>query len=361
MRVHLTNPNKFEVPMYWWSNIAVPNRPETRVIAPASTAFCMGCQKNGFVRISVPQFQGTDFTYPGNVPFAGDFFFNIPAGQRPWIAALDGKGKGLVQVSTSRLKGRKLWVWGTGKGGTNWQKFLSPPGGGYRGQAGLSPTQLEHLRMPAGADWSWLEHGLLEAPAEIIHGPDWELTVQSVEKEIEHLLPSADLQREHDQGMEYAQNLPVEMLQLGSGWGALDGRLCEASGKTGLFHPGLVFPYESLGDEQKPWISLIEEELFLHQIRKHHRTDSSGQQWLSLLEKAFRSDQDENWFLLFHLGILQHWTGDLPGARSSWERSLECTPTWVVRNLAVLAGEQGRIGDGRTDDEAYQMQPHLYP
>ncbi|HZD55864.1 MAG TPA: DUF5107 domain-containing protein, partial [Anaerolineales bacterium] len=131
LRVRITNPNERDVPMYWWSNIALPQKPQIRVIAPARAAYCLGCQGGNFVRIPVPDFNGIDFTYPCNVPYAADYFFDIPTGQRAWITALDGEGKGLVQASTSRMMGRKLWVWGTGTGGTNWQKFLSPPGEGY--------------------------------------------------------------------------------------------------------------------------------------------------------------------------------------------------------------------------------------
>ena len=78
---------------------------------------------------------------------------------RPWIAAIDGDGRGVAHVSTARLQGRKLFVWGTGRGGERWQGWLSH-GGAERYaeiQAGLAPTQFEHLDMPAQAEWSWSE------------------------------------------------------------------------------------------------------------------------------------------------------------------------------------------------------------
>ena len=40
--VRIINPNEHTVPMYWWSNIAVDETPETRVLVPADTAFDHG-------------------------------------------------------------------------------------------------------------------------------------------------------------------------------------------------------------------------------------------------------------------------------------------------------------------------------
>ena len=54
-----------------------------------------------------------------------DLFFDIPAAGRKWEAALDGKGVGLVQASTDRLQGRKLFMWGSGSGGRHWEEFLA--------------------------------------------------------------------------------------------------------------------------------------------------------------------------------------------------------------------------------------------
>lgn len=366
LRIRITNSNECDVPMYWWSNIAVPQSPHTRVIAPARVAYCLGCQKGGFVRIPVPHFNGIDFTYPRNVSHAADYFFHIPAGQRPWITALDGEGKGLVQVSTSRMMGRKLWVWGTGTGGTNWQKFLSPPGEGYiEIQAGLTPTQLEHLRMPPGADWSWLEaYGLLQADAAIVHGPDWERAIQNVEKELQRLSPYAELMREYELGAEYAHSPPIEMFQRGSGWGALERRRREACGEAPLYTPGLIFADDSLEDGQAPWISLLEEGSFpVSDQQTPPRGFVVGEKWRSLLESALQSGRGDNWLVLLHLGVMEHWAGDLHGARSAWERSLEVVSTpWAARNLAVLAWEQGRLDEAAgLLTRALHMAPHLLP
>jgi hypothetical protein len=364
--VRITNPNEHDVPMYWWSNIAVPQMPHTRVITPAKSAYCLGCQKDGFVRIPVRDFNGIDFTYPYNVPYAADYFFDIPTGQRPWITALDGEGKGLVHTSTSWMKGRKLWVWGTEAGGTNWQKFLSPPGGGYiEIQAGLTSTQLEHLRMPPGADWSWLEaYGLLQADAAIVHGSDWAQAVQSVEKAVEGLSPYADLMRQYDLGARYADSPPVEMWQRGSGWGALERRRREVCGGAPLSTPGLIFADDSLADEQASWIRLLEKGSFpVSDPRTPPLSFVVGEKWQALLEAACDSVSRDNWLALLHLGVMKYWSGDLQGARSAWERSQELGATpWTTRNLAILAWEEGCLENAAgLLIKALRMAPNLLP
>ena len=111
----------------------------------------------------IPVLDGQDRTYTTRASEAADYFFAIADDQRRWIAALDGRGAGLVQTSTDRLRGRKLFLWGKSPGGDHWQEWLAQPGHEYLEiQAGLARTQLEHLPMPARASWSWVEaYGLL--------------------------------------------------------------------------------------------------------------------------------------------------------------------------------------------------------
>src|SRR5215213_7172767 len=182
VRVRLVNPHSQTIPMYWWSNIAVPESPDVRVIVPAETAYTYeyGSQVRA---VTVPQQHDLDITYSTNIPYASDYFFRIPDGARPWIAALDRDGRGLVQTSTARQIGRKLFAWGTQPGGRRWQEFLSMPGHAYLEiQAGLSRTQLECSPMPAGGQWEWTEaFGLMEADPGKVHGSDWKAAISDVD------------------------------------------------------------------------------------------------------------------------------------------------------------------------------------
>src|SRR5690606_15271617 len=123
-------------------------------------------------------------------------FFDIPKGHRRWIAALNPEGYGLFQTSTDVLTGRKLFVWGMGKGGRNWQTFLAEPGCAYLEiQAGLAHTQLEHLPMAGGQTIAWTEaYGALCADGAAVTGEDWGRATQAAEAAMEAALPRADLE-----------------------------------------------------------------------------------------------------------------------------------------------------------------------
>ena len=48
-----------------------------------------------------------DATYVTNRATAADMYFEIKAGQRPWVASLDKQGRGLIQASTGRCAGER--------------------------------------------------------------------------------------------------------------------------------------------------------------------------------------------------------------------------------------------------------------
>jgi hypothetical protein len=198
VRVRITNPHDEQVPMYWWSNAAVPETPATRVLVPADTAYNFGYGEGGPARVDITIVQGTDVSYTTNIGRACDFFFHVATedGQRPWVSALDGEGRRYVQVSTQRLAGRKLFLWGLGAGGRRWQEWLTEPGHAYLEiHAGLARTQMQHLPMPAHTDWQWLEsYGYLEADPEQIHGDDWAAANAAAEQSLEELVPRARME-----------------------------------------------------------------------------------------------------------------------------------------------------------------------
>ena len=252
VRVSIRNAHAHVVPMYWWSNIAVPERADTRVVVPAESAYRYSYDALDVV--PTPAQEGPDYTYVTRIGRAADYFFHIPDGTLPWIAALDGDGKGLVQLSTPRLKGRKLFLWGMGRGGRKWQEFLSVGGQPYLEiQAGLARTQLEHVPMPADTEWDWLEaYGLLEAPAELVHDAPWAETHAAVGAAVEQLLPRSKLEAELIRSRSFAAQPPVEIFQHGSGWGALESLRRTTVGEPPFAGAGLPFAEESLGRPNLP-------------------------------------------------------------------------------------------------------------
>ncbi|MEU5386411.1 DUF5107 domain-containing protein [Kitasatospora cineracea] len=359
VHVRITNPHPHTVPVYWWSNIAVPEAPDVRVLAPADAAWQFSYDRK-VRRVDLPAPHGTDLSRTTRSRDAADYFFDLPPGRRRWIAALDADGRGLVQTSTERLRGRKLFLWGQGPGGRHWQEWLAGPGTGYLEiQAGLARTQLEHLPMPAGARWSWTEaYGLLEADPAAVHGEDWTAARDAAEHALDTLLPPHRLDAELEAAAHWADRAPDRILQAGSGWGALEERRRAHTGQGPLPTPGTPFPADTLGPEQAPWLELLTHGTLdpgdPHQPPASHQSDPA---WIPPLTAA------DTWLAHLHLGTLHAHRGDHDSARACWQRSLDRHPTaWAWRNLAALAAHTGDLDEAaHAYRQALRHAPALLP
>ena len=366
-RPRIVNPNDHTVPMYWWSNIAVPERQDVRVLGPATRAYRHDYD-GSLVEHEVPIYDGADVTYTTNRKSAADLYFRIPENHRPWIAALDAEGRGLVHASTSRLRGRKIFNWGMDPGGRRWQEFLSQPGEAYiEIQGGLAQTQGDYLAMPAGADWSWLEaYGLIEADPKIAHGQDWPAAFGAVERELNKILPQQRLDDDLSRtAATIADRVPSEIFHEGSGWGALENRRRHAAGQPPFASAALPFPHNTIAREQLPWLTLLQTGA-LPSHDPTHAPDSLMVQpeWRALLEQSVRAGgRGAHWTSWYHLGVMRYRAGDLPAAREAWQQSLRADANlWATRDLAFLALDEG---DEPTAVELYlkavPMAPHLVP
>ncbi|MGI6100689.1 MAG: DUF5107 domain-containing protein [Kiritimatiellia bacterium] len=364
VRVTIRNPHDREVPMYWWSNIAVPETPGGRVLVPAGHAFRF--DYTGIMdRIPVPHWKGMDISYPQQIDRSADFFFDLAEGQRPWIAALDADGRGLVQTSTPRLRGRKLFVWGMAPGGRRWQTFLAEPGQAYAEiQAGLARTQMECIPMPARAVWHWTEaYGLMALPPDEIHGVEWEKAWRRVDRQLDATLPVAEMERHAAVGDTLAALPAATRLHTGSGWGGLDVRRRRRTTELGGMFAD-AFAADPLGPDQTPWLQLLEEGTFpapppetapgAWMIQK---------EWRELLEDALAAGGADNWLGWLHAGVMRYADGDRAGAVAAWNRSLDHTRTaWALRNLAVIARQEKRFDEAvGLMDEACALIPDLLP
>jgi tetratricopeptide (TPR) repeat protein len=340
--VRLINPNEVEVPTYWWSNIAVPETPECRVLVPAEAAYRHG-HGGALDSVPIPYLDGRDVTYPAAAPVSTDYFFRVGESRRPWVACLDGGGRGLVQTSTRRLKGRKLFVWGQTPGGRRWQEFLSVPERPYLEiQAGLARTQGECLPLPAGARWHWVEaYGLMEADPAVVHGRDWAAATGAVEARLEALLPADALAEAEIAALAGFDQPPDVHLSLGSGWAALERLRRAADGEGPLAPAGLPFPSGGPGVEQAPWQALLSDGVF-------PQWDPAQGPGAYLVQPPWRRrlhdslPRCDHWLTWLHLGVMAFAAGEIEAAEAAWKTSLERTPTaWALRNLAVLDRRAG--------------------
>lgn len=252
--VRIQNPTTDDVPMYWWSNAAVPEGPGVRVIAPAASAWHFGYERY-LAEVPMPDHGGSDVSYTTRAAHPADYFFRVRANAQPWVAAVNEDGRGVLQTSTDRLIGRKLFRWGTGPSGRTWQNWLGDSRDPYLEiQAGLAETQLEHLRLPAGQDWDWVEaYGPVSTDPEQAHGP-WLTAQEAIAQVVARAMPAAELQADLEVARGRADEPPARVLGTASGWGALEQRRRRQADEPLIPDTGTPFPAHTLGPEQEPWL-----------------------------------------------------------------------------------------------------------
>ncbi|GAA1901865.1 DUF5107 domain-containing protein [Lapillicoccus jejuensis] len=365
--VRVRNPRDVEVPLYWWSNTAVPETDDVRVVAPARAAWHLG-EDRVLARVPVPG-QG-DTTYPARSPRAADWFFDVGDERRPYVAALDAEGRGLVQTSTAPLRGRKLFVWGRGRGGDRWQEWLSPQGGRYLEiQAGVAATQLEHVPLAARSSLAWVEtYGLGEVDPAAVHG-GWDAARAAVAADVQRLAPDAWLAERAVEADALADRAPQRLLHAGSGWGALEEQRRSAAGRprlagAGTPFLGALFPGTVLGPEQDPWTALLASgRLPDHDPSLAPASYVVGPDWAPLLERAVRPAARPGWVAWLHAGVARWEAGDRLGAVTAWHRSLDAADQpWAHRLLAVAHRVAGDVAGALASyDAAERSAPGLRP
>lgn len=340
LRVRIDNAGDTDTAVYWWSNMAVDEREDVRVIVPAELTFRYG-YGGKLSKVSVPYQDDLDISRTTQLPHAIDFFFSLPKEQRRWISALNTDGYGFVQTSTDILKGRKLFVWGMNQGGRNWQSFLAEPGCAYLElQAGLAYTQLEHLPMPGNHTVQWTEaYGAVQADAKAVMGKDWHKAVAAVEGALEESLPRAALDAWDARLAQELDGKTGKTLHRGDGWGYVESRVCG----EGFLAAGLRFSPAAAGPAEKEWLALLESGALpcppSLSLPKGYQVND---RWMTLLEESIASGKSDHWYGHYQMGVMRAYRNDGQGARESFERSLEHAESpWALRCLAVLASQDG--------------------
>lgn len=255
--VRIENQNSEVVPMYWWSNMATPEYKGGRVVVPANSAY-NNSDGMGIKKSQIPFDNGIDVSYPENIPNTIDYFYDIAKNDDKLIANVDSEGYGLLQFSSSNLKGRKLFSWGHRKGSSHWQKMLTDKAGDYvEIQAGLGKTQYECIPMPPKCVWSFSEcYTLADIPESKVNLPYNEL-VNAVREQIHSLGGCSALDEKLPDFLNDISLQKGDVVLSGSGFGYLNKTL---GGKA----PEHLAFYAD--DEVKPWIDLAENKTLMGRL-----------------------------------------------------------------------------------------------
>ena len=278
-RMRITNENETVVPMYWWSNMAVPEFEGGRILVPAKKAYTVA--DNQVRKVDIPLVNGVDVTHYQDIPKSVDYFFEISKERPKYIANVDKDGRGLLQVSTNRLQSRKLFSWGHGRASEHWQEFLTEHAGNYiEIQAGLAKTQYGCLPMAPHTAWEWMEQ----------YGPA-DVRTTLLEEEIAARVCTLEARLKETKALAKTKG---KLLLSGSGYGyyakkKLAGHL--------EFVPG--------NDSLIKWAAFLKSGA-LHQPGPQERPDefSGSEAVFDALKKSVRQDDRKNWYAHYQLGVL---------------------------------------------------------
>ena len=356
--VRVRNPDPEPKPLYWWTNIAAPEEPGVRVLAPGAGAWRTGYD-GSIARVDIPfaaEDPATDVSYALAAQRAADYFFQVPSEQRPWIAAVQADGRGLMQTSTAQLRGRKLFCWGTAAGGRHWQEWLCGPGSRYLEiQAGLATTQLEHLRLEGSAEISWVEaYAPIEAPRGVVHG-SWPDALAEVAELATAAIPDGELDEWHRWWRTEMADAGPQQMVAGSGAGEAE-LVVRGQDPDGL--PGTPFG-QPLYDGFRHLVTLartgeVDQDAAGADVLVPPITD----RWDAALDRAAGG-----WWGRLMKAIRSHARGDFEEARLDYLRSeqLNSTP-WAARGLALLADVRGdQLSAGELYARAVAQAPTCLP
>jgi hypothetical protein len=349
------NPDPEPKPLYYWTNIAVPETPGTRVLVPADTAWRTD-YAGVLERVTVPFPDGqVDVSVPSASRYAADYFYEVGDQEGRLVTAVEPDGRGISQTSTAALRGRKLFLWGHGPGGLHWQDWLGMRGTRYLEiQAGVCPTQLEHDLLDGYASRTWTE---AFAPLELdpsVVAADYGAAARAARDAVHAVTPPAWLAVQHDRWLrEVADLTPGELVNTGSGWGRTELALRQAPQLRGT-------PFPEVADESLPLLRFVEsnDPTALDQMDPARPAlPVVSDRWTARLSDAVeRGAGEAAWWAHYALGTARHLRGDLDGAHAAYRRSAELHPTAVtLRGEAVLAG------DAMARNELYQRACSLAP
>lgn len=358
--IRMINDGEVKKPTYWWTNTAIPQNRNVRVFSCTDEVMFLCPESIGNnidpVRIFghsklpvLPTLPDFDSTYPSNSNYSNEFFFqNGKEIASPWSAAAYDDGTLFFDRSTQPLRFRKMFCWGNHRGGRRWCNYLSVPGDESHYielQAGLTPTQLNGMEINKDTEWSFTQaFGMtrfdnLDAPFD----ENWLNAKDYVGKKIEAALGEKTVLEAHKRFEKMANVNVSEVLSMGAGWGALEKMRREKFGEKGI-PDGFEFPESSIGEEQMPWMALLQTgKLPVQDIMSTPPSWMIDENWMAMLEESLKKDGG-NATAKLHLGIMKYENFNFKDGIKEWEDSLKLRrDPWVLRNLAATKKRDGNL------------------
>lgn len=306
--IKIINIYEEKTPLYYWTNTAVSELHNGRVFSDANEVVYIkpyvnekGTMVNTMAYGNMPYLEGIegDVSYPRNFERSNEYFFQTPKeSKQPWEAVAYNDGSIFYEWSSAPLIYRKMFCWGTHKGGTKWQEYLSH-GSEERYvevQAGIFPTQLHSNMMEGKSTIEFVQvfGQIYNADIEKITDT-YQISKDYVKKQVlasfeDKLDETGACAGNFSHLQQEAYTKPKEILHEGDVWGGLE---LQRLGTDFEHLQGMKFRVEPT-KEAKYWFSMLEGnytyEESLDEVSIGYLTDCK---WLPYIEKAIQGSQSE--------------------------------------------------------------------
>ncbi|MBQ9692561.1 MAG: DUF5107 domain-containing protein [Clostridia bacterium] len=371
VHVKMVNPFERDTTTYWWSNVAVPDEGDTRILASGKQVISFVGGKCDFETLPyIDAMPGVDVSYPSNATRSFDYFIQPNSEtESTWEAAAYNDGLVFFERSTAPLLYKKLFCWGNHHAGKHWQEFLSDgKGTGYYAeiQAGIAPSQLHDKILPARSSFEWTQcFGGIKLEKEKLYDKNYLNAVSYFDKNLSALI-SGDGINELNKKLSALADMPVRaenIVHNGSGFGALEAVRMDKDG-DGSVPASMFFPLSAIGSEQYPWLNLLDNGILPKEaVSVAPLSYMISYKWLPRLEASLEKEGGRTWFSLMQYGVSLYEYSDhrvlansvysdevnaeqTEKARAAWLASVEAEPSvWAYRNLAVLEKTEGNFDE----------------
>lgn len=326
VKVRIENPNTKVVPMYWWSNIATPEFKGGRLIVDACEAFS-NVEGTGIRKTTIPVVEdGTDVSFYENIKHTIDYFFDVKPRSNKFIANVNSEGKGLLQISSSRLQGRKLFTWGHLKGSRHWQDILTDNAGDYiEIQAGLGKTQYECIPMPPKTSWSWVEvYTGVEVPSEMVRG-DYKELVNYINETVKDTVSTEILDEVCESTNSSISLKKGEMVYSATGYGYVKNAV------EGTAPKHLEF---TLCEESKKYLTLCEKGEFSFDI--HGTVPFAQEEYQIEALRKLAQEGTDNWAIYYELAVYEAYSQNYAEAKSLCAESMVYDNNYLNNHLMAF-------------------------
>ena len=366
--IKIINDENYKKPMYWWTNIAVREEKNIRIFSSTEDIVyiypdSVGSTGNSLKKFGASKLPKTPFvddgSYPLNFPYSSEYFFQTKKETlSPWEATLYNDGFIFFEMSTNKLRYRKMFCWGNLEGGRKWESFLSKENEGayVEIQAGITPTQVNGFDIDAN---SCIEFTQMFSFINLINQNDinelYDKDYSKAREKIQNIIDNnVDKNHLNDLFYKYSKESNLEIngkiLSFGKGWGALEDKRREKY-KLKKSPKSLSFPKSSIDRECLIWLKLLEYGN-LDEMEESYLPDS----YMLDLKNELENIENKNAIALIHLGIIYYENFLEEKAFECWIKSLNIKPyALAYRNLSIYYKNKNEY-----DKSIFYMEKALY-